>query len=196
MRLLLFSGFLGSGKTTLIIRLAKALARDGKRVAVLVNEVGEIGIDNQLMRRLGLDVRELISGCICCSLAGDLLQTLERLAAGYAPEIVIVEASGAADPGKVLEALPNFQGPAPERVSTAIVLDPLRLPMLFEVATPLITNQIVHANALIITKADVASEQEIAATRKIGAELNATAKVFVLAATRSEQWPIHEIIAA
>ena len=83
----------GSGKTTLIIRLADALARKQRRVAVVVNEVGEIGIDNQLMRSVGLDVWELSSGCICCSLAGDLLQTLEQLAADHAPEIVIVEAS-------------------------------------------------------------------------------------------------------
>ncbi len=194
MRLLLFGGFLGSGKTTLIIRLADALARKQRRVAVVVNEVGEIGIDNQLMRSVGLDVWELSSGCICCSLAGDLLQTLDQLAADHAPEIVIVEASGAADPGKVLAMLPNFHGPVLQSVSTSIVLDPLRLPMLFEVATPLITTQIRNADTLVITKADLGSEEEIEATRRIGAEINPDARIYVLAATESDQWPLEDLI--
>lgn len=194
MRLILFGGFLGSGKTTLIVRLANALALEQGRIAVLVNEVGEIGIDDQLMRRLGLDVWELASGCICCTLAAGLLDALKRITTDYAPEIVFVEASGVADPSKVLEMLPRFRGPEIDDVRTIVVLDPLRLPMLFEVVTPLITTQIQHADTLIISKADIASADEIEATRKIGIELNREATVFALGAKETDQWPIQEII--
>ena len=72
MQLLVVTGFLGSGKTSLILSLA---ARPNRHVAILVNEIGEIGIDNQLMRQLDLDVWELFNGCICCTLTADLVST-------------------------------------------------------------------------------------------------------------------------
>jgi uroporphyrinogen-III decarboxylase len=81
MRLLLFTGFLGSGKTTLVIRLARFAVEHGQKVAILVNEIGEVGIDNQLMRRLDLNVWELLGGCICCTLSADLVSTLQELPA-------------------------------------------------------------------------------------------------------------------
>ena len=105
MHLLTISGFLGSGKTTLIIKLAKAATRKGLRVAILVNEVGEIGIDDQLLRQLDMNVYELLSGCICCSLATDLPGTLQKLAQDFKPDLVLLEPSGVADLEKVLSAL-------------------------------------------------------------------------------------------
>jgi G3E family GTPase len=110
MHLLLVTGFLGSGKTTLIIPLAQSVVQLKRRVAILVNEIGEIGIDNQLMRQLDLNVWELLAGCICCTLSGDLVATLQKLDADYAPDLVIVEPSGAADPRNVLTALPYYRG--------------------------------------------------------------------------------------
>ncbi|MCL5952374.1 MAG: cobalamin biosynthesis protein CobW, partial [Chloroflexi bacterium] len=79
MHLLLFAGFLGSGKTSLIIPLAKAVVKSERRAAIVVNEIGEIGIDNQLMRQLDLNVWELVAGCICCTLSADLVTTLQKL---------------------------------------------------------------------------------------------------------------------
>ena len=73
MRLLIFSGFLGSGKTTLVLALAKRLAASGHRTCFMVNEMGEVGVDQRVMRDCGLDVREITSGCICCSLGSDLI---------------------------------------------------------------------------------------------------------------------------
>ena len=79
MHLLLISGFLGSGKTTLIIKLAQAATEAGRKTAILVNEIGQIGLDDQLMRQLDLDVYELLGGCICCTLSSGLVAALEKL---------------------------------------------------------------------------------------------------------------------
>jgi len=182
MHLLLIAGFLGSGKTTLIIKLAQAATQAGCRVAIVVNEIGEIGIDDQLMRRLALNVWELLSGCICCTLSGDLVTTLQTLQADYAPDLVLVEPSGVAEPGNVLTALPYYRGDPLASVRCAVLLDSLRLPMLHEVLTPLITAQIQHADLLVINKADVASTEDLAAARCIAEDVNPNVEVVCISA--------------
>lgn len=187
MHLLLVTGFLGSGKTSLIIPLAKSVVRSKRRVAILVNEIGEIGIDNQLMRQLDLNVWELLAGCICCTLSGDLVSTLQKLDADHAPtygaptygapDLVIVEPSGAADPRNVLTALPYYRGRPLASVRTIAILDPLRLPMLIEILTPLITSQIQHADLVVISKSDLASADEIAFARQMVQDLNPSVQV-------------------
>lgn len=161
MRLLLVTGFLGSGKTTLMIHLANSAGQRGLRAAVVVNEIGEIGIDNQLMRRLDINVWELVNGCICCTLSADLITTLQQLDAGYNPDLVLIEPSGAADPRSILSALPYYRGRPIEAVQTVCVLDPLRFEMLFEVMTPLITAQLEQAALILVSKCDLASPAEI-----------------------------------
>jgi G3E family GTPase len=161
MNLLLFSGFLGSGKTTLVIKLAKYVVEQGIKVVILVNEIGEVGIDNQLMRQLDLNVWELLNGCICCTLSADLVTTLQQLDSDYAPDLVIVEPSGAADPKSILMALPYYKGTPLESIFTISVLDPLRLEILIEVMTPLIVSQIGHADLVLVTKCDQAKLEEI-----------------------------------
>ena len=177
MHLLLFTGFLGSGKTSLIIPLCKGVVHLGRRVAVIVNEIGDIGIDNQLMRQLDLNVWELVAGCICCTLSGDLVATLQKLDSDYAPDLVIVEASGAADPKSVLAALPYYRGQPLSSVRTASVLDPLRLAMLMEVMTPLVTSQIQHADLIIVSKTDLARPDEVEFARRTAREINPTARI-------------------
>ena len=177
MHLLLFSGFLGSGKTTLVIPIAKAVAGSGHRVAIVANEIGEIGIDNQFMRQLDLNVWELVAGCICCTLSGDLIAMLQELDSGYAPDLVIVEASGAANPQSVLSALPYYKGRPLSSVRTASVVDPLRLEMLMEVLTPLVTSQIQHADVIIISKTDLAKPEEIGFAHRTVREINPKAGI-------------------
>lgn len=136
MHLLLVAGFLGSGKTTFTINLAQAAVEAGHRVAILVNEIGEIGIDDQLMRQLDLNVWEMVNGCICCTLSGELVTTLQMLDTDHSPHLVLVEPSGAAEPGNILKTLPLYRGRPLESVRSVVLLDPLRLHMLFEVLTP------------------------------------------------------------
>ena len=177
MRLLLFSGFLGSGKTTLVIKLAHFAVERGKKVAILVNEIGEVGIDNQLMRQLDMNVWELLNGCICCTLSADLVSTLKQLDSDYSLDLTIVEPSGAADPKSILSALPYYKGTPLESIQTVSVLDPLRLEMLIEVMTPLIVSQIKHADLILISKCDQANSEEIAFARQVAQEHNPNAKV-------------------
>jgi G3E family GTPase len=179
MHLLLLSGFLGSGKTTLVLPLSKAVVQFGYRVAIIINEIGEIGIDNQVMRHLDLNVWELVAGCICCTLSGDLIATLQKLDLDHAPDLVIVEASGAADPKSVLGALPYYRGRSLSSVRTASVLDPLRLPMLIEVMTPLITSQIQHADLIIVSKADLATSEQIDFACHRAREINPKARIMI-----------------
>jgi G3E family GTPase len=156
MRLLLISGFLGSGKTTLITRLAGEMIARRLKTAILVNEIGEIGIDNQLMRQLDFNVWEILNGCICCTLSTDLVTTLQKLDAEYSPDTVIVEPSGAADPRSIVSALPYYRGRPLDEIFAVTIVDPLRYAMLIEVMTPLITSQIQHADLVLISKSDQA----------------------------------------
>lgn len=177
---MLVAGFLGSGKTTLIIRLAQVASRNGSRVAVVVNEIGEIGIDDQVTRQVGLNVWELLGGCICCTLSGDLVKTLESLDADYAPDLAIVEASGAANPRTVLSALPYYRGRPLDSMRTLTVVDPLRLRMLLETLTPLVTSQIEQADIVVVNKIDLASAEETEAARQAVVGVNPRARVHCL----------------
>lgn len=177
MRLMLFSGFLGSGKTTLVLRVIQHAIEKGFKAAILVNEIGEVGIDNQLMRQLDLNVWELLGGCICCTLSADLVSTLEKLNAEYSPDLVIVEPSGAADPKTILSALPYYKGTPFEAFTTVSVLDPLRVDMLLTVMEPLIGSQIKHADLVLVSKCDQAASEEIEKAHQAAVEYNPEAKV-------------------
>jgi len=176
-RLLLIAGFLGSGKTTLTINLARAAVARGKKVAILVNEIGAIGIDNQLMRQLELNVFQLFGGCICCSLAGDLVSSLQQLDMAYDPDLVMVEPSGAAEPGNILNALPYYDGRPLDNITTLALLDPTRLSELYEVLTPLITRQAQGADWLVVTKADLAQPEEVEVAVRIATGINPRARL-------------------
>lgn len=180
MHLLLVTGFLGSGKTSFIIQLAREFTAADRKVAILVNEIGEIGIDDQVMRQLDLDVWEIMNGCICCTLSADLVATLQKLDAEYQVDFVIVEPSGAAEPGNILHALPYYKGAPLESVRSIAMLDPLRITELYAVLTPLVTKQIEGAQQVILTKADLASDKEIENARRIAEQINPSGKLYVL----------------
>ncbi|MCC7463210.1 MAG: hypothetical protein IT480_12195 [Gammaproteobacteria bacterium] len=184
MRVLVLAGFLGSGKTTLALQVARAAQAAGRRVALIVNERGEAGVDNQLAARLGFDVRELLGGCICCSLVGELAPALEALAATTRPDLVIVEPSGIAEPAQIRGALQFARIAELDLVSLSIV-DAQRIAELMEVLTPLATKQIQNADLAIISKVDLATADETAAARRIVGETRPGASVFELNARES-----------
>lgn len=181
MYLLLVTGFLGSGKTTFIINLTHQAIDAGLKTAVVVNEIGEIGIDDQMMRQLDLNVWEMMSGCICCTLSADLVTTLQQLDEDYDVDLVIVEPSGAAEPGNILNALPYYRGRPLGSIKSIALLDPLRIAELYAVLTPLVTKQIEKADGVILTKADLASADEIESAKAIAQEINPSGQLFVLA---------------
>ena len=101
------SGFLGAGKTTLIKKLIKeALA--GTRVVLIENEFGEIGIDGGFLKEAGIEIREMNSGCICCSLVGDFGTSLREVMNQYAPDRILIEPSGVGKLSDVMQAVANF----------------------------------------------------------------------------------------
>ena len=182
MHLLLVTGFLGSGKTTFIINLTKQVIASGMKPAILVNEIGEIGIDDQMMRQLDLDVWEMMGGCICCTLSADLVDTLQMLDEQYEVDLVIVEPSGAAEPGNILAALPYYKGDPLESIKSVSILDPLRIVEMYAVLTPLITNQVAKAAWVVLNKADVATDEELHNAAEIAKEINPTGQLVTLSA--------------
>ena len=99
---LCIAGFLGSGKTTVLLEVARAMAEDGAQLAVIENEIGEVGIDGGYVREQGLPVQELFGGCICCTLQAGLVETLRAVESRYEPDWVIIEPTGLAAPGDIL----------------------------------------------------------------------------------------------
>lgn len=165
MQLLVISGFLGSGKTTAMLSFAQELTAAGSRIALIVNEIGEIGIDNLVLKQAGANVWELLGGCICCTLAGNLATTLAMLAQEYAPDVVFLEPSGASHPDAIRTALRQGKNLPLERVSWLAVVDPLRLEELVAVLEPLMESQIHAADAAIISNWDAATSQQLNAAR-------------------------------
>lgn len=176
MNLLVVAGFLGSGKTTVILSLAHRLVGAGAKVAIIENEVGEISIDGDVIRRAGLTLRELFNGCICCQLSADLVPTLEALANEISPDWVIIEPSGIAEPKRMLGALAYYHGPPLKNVRTLTLVDPTRIPEIFEILTPLISVQLQAADMVLINKIDLASAEQMAATRDIVSQVNPQAQ--------------------
>ena len=135
---LCIAGFLGSGKTTILLEVARALAEDGAQLAVIENEIGEVGIDGGYVREQGLPVQELFGGCICCTLQVGLVRDAARGRDPYDPDWVIIEPTGLAAPGDILGAggrpLPDL-----DVVRVLTVVDAARWPMLLEVVEPLVT---------------------------------------------------------
>jgi G3E family GTPase len=185
MQLLIVSGFLGSGKSTFIIEVAKEAAKREIKTAILVNEIGEIGIDDQFMRQLGLNVWEILGGCICCTLAADLNTTLDNLIRDYKPDIVLLEPSGAADLRSVNQIVSGYEERSVLRIRRITIVDPLRLQMMMEVLTPLVTSQIKSADLILINKADAASTEEMAYARQTVRDLHPNAEVLSLSAKDS-----------
>jgi G3E family GTPase len=179
MLLLALTGFLGSGKTTFAVKLVKAALKKDLKVAVIVNEIGEVGIDDQFMKRLGFNVWEILGGCICCTLTANLVQTLEELHAAYSPDLVIVEPSGAADPRGIFSVFAHARISSLSRRRQIAILDPLRMEMLIAVIEPLVTSTIEQADLILISKADLASVEQIEHTRRIAEGINSSAQIAV-----------------
>jgi G3E family GTPase len=160
MNFFVIAGFLGSGKTSLLLAVAKAVSESGRKMAVIENEVGKIGIDGMVLSDTGLQVREIYSGCVCCSLRIDLINTLLELETQLAPDVVFLEPSGVASPKQVLLALDGYGGEI-ERKHVAVVIDAERFLKLASLNIPIITDGIEIADILVINKTDMVNQSEL-----------------------------------
>lgn len=188
MNVLCIAGFLGSGKTTILLEATRALTGGGARVAVIENEIGEVGVDGGAVREQGLPVRELFGGCICCTLQVGLVETLRSVRDSYRPDWVVVEPTGLAAPGDILGlVVDNVEGLDAVRVIT--VVDAERWPMLLEVVEPLITAQLESADVVAVNKTDVVDDEQLATVLAAVSRLAGDALVLPVSAATGAGMP-------
>ncbi len=145
-------GFLGSGKTTLLMKIAEKYTNEGKKVTILVNEMGEVGVDGTTIKNGGLDTVELAEGCICCSLSGSLQGTMKEIESTLNPDILIIEPTGLALPHKVKEIIRGTVDD--EAVYILGICDALRFEKLREKKEDFLRMQLSKSDNLLINKID------------------------------------------
>lgn len=184
MDLLLISGFLGSGKTTMVLStIDEIIKRKHKKVVVIVNDFGKIGIDGKVMEKYGLKVREMPSGCICCTLGSDLLTTLRDVAEVFQPDLVVIEPTGVADPVAIHETLKLYIGPPIEMVRIVIIIDSERYPVIVKALERPLKNQLRAANVIILNKMDRVKPEALDAIERSIREMGLETKVIPSSAT-------------
>ncbi len=154
----LLAGFLGSGKTTSLIRLGTDLSKAGKRVAIIVNEVGEVGVDGAVIDSFGLKTVEITEGCICCSLSGSLQNTLRMVTKEYTPDVIIIEPTGLAFASKIKQIIRTSMIEN-EGVITICMIDAFRAKKMFGEAELFLTRQILGSDIIAINKIDLVDDQ-------------------------------------
>ena len=158
----IISGFLGAGKTTLIKKLLKE-ALNGTRVVLIENEFGEIGIDGGFLKESGIDIREMNSGCICCSLVGDFDTSLQEVMDKYTPERILIEPSGVGKLSDVMRAVRNVTEKNSEmQLNSAVtVVDCTKMKIYIKNFGEFFTNQIANAGTIMLTRTDRADAQKV-----------------------------------
>ena len=155
------SGFLGAGKTTFIKRLVEGNKDKGKTI-IIENEFGEIGIDGGFLKNSGIEIKEMNSGCICCSLAGDFEASLRELLSTYEPNRVIIEPSGVGKLSDVLKAISDVEKDLHVESNSAItVVDVKKCKMYMKNFGEFFNNQIQFANTIILSRTDLVDNKKI-----------------------------------
>ena len=158
----IFSGFLGAGKTTLIKKLIQECFA-GERIVLIENEFGEIGIDGGFMREAGIQVNELNSGCICCSLVGDFREALKKVVETYHPDRILIEPSGVGKLSDVTRAVEGVAETLPVILNSFVtVADVNKVKMYMKNFGEFYDDQVSHASCIILSRTGNASEKKIA----------------------------------
>lgn len=156
------SGFLGAGKTTLIKKLLKEALADTK-VVLIENEFGEIGIDGGFLKEAGIEIKEMNSGCICCSLVGDFGTSLKEVLDTYTPERILIEPSGVGKLSDVMKAVQDAMTDREVELNSAVaVVDAGKCKMYIKNFGEFFINQIEHAGTIILSRTDKLSEEKLA----------------------------------
>ena len=166
------SGFLGAGKTTLIKKLLKD-AVDASKTVLIENEFGEIGIDGGFLQESGIEIKEMNSGCICCSLVGDFGTSLKEVITTYSPERILIEPSGVGKLSDVLKAVEGVAADLDVKINSAVaVVDASKAKMYSKNFGEFFVNQIEYAGTVILSRTDTASPEKIAEAVAIVKEHN------------------------
>ena len=173
----IFSGFLGAGKTTLIKKLLQE-ALDASKVVLIENEFGEIGIDGGFLKEAGVEIKEMNSGCICCSLVGDFGSSLKEVIETYHPERILIEPSGVGKLSDVMKAVQNVDTDAKVELNSAVVVvDANKCKMYAKNFGEFFLNQIEHAGTIILSRTADISESKLNTVLEIIREHNDKATV-------------------
>ena len=173
----IISGFLGAGKTTLIQKLLKTVYRN-QNVVLIENEFGEIGIDGGFLKEAGIEIKEMNSGCICCSLVGDFSKSLKEVVETYHPERIIIEPSGVGKLSDVMRAVDGVKDEVDLEIGDRItVLDVNKCKMYLKNFGEFYVNQIEYASTIVFSRTDIAKEGKTDAALAIVKEHNADAAI-------------------
>ena len=172
----IFSGFLGAGKTTLIKKLIQE-AYAGEKIVLIENEFGEIGIDGSFLQDAGVNITEMNSGCICCSLVGDFSKALRQVAAQYSPDRIIIEPSGVGKLSDVIKAVASAHLENAALNAFCTVVDASKCKMYMKNFGEFFGDQVENASCIILSHTDKTSEEKLAAAVALLREKNASANL-------------------
>jgi G3E family GTPase len=193
MKVVQIAGYLGSGKTTLIIALSRKVAESGTKVAILVNDVGTVPVDGKVMEEYGLTVKDIGGGCICCQVAGTMIKTLEALAKGPNPDVIIIEPTGIAVPESIRQTVMLNAGKTGAVSGPTIVLfDTTRTDKLltYDTLKRLVTTQIHDADIVALSKVDLSSAEAADNAEKAVRGLNPNAEIIRVSTVSGEGIPV------
>ena len=187
----IISGFLGAGKTTLIKKLLSD-AFKGEQVVLIENEFGEIGIDGGFLKEAGIEIREMNSGCICCSLVGDFGKSLHEVVDTYHPDRILIEPSGVGKLSDVIKAVQDVQDEIDAELNSfTTVVDVTKCKIYRKNFGEFFSNQIEYAGAVILSRTDKAKEEKVLESVALLRELNEKAPIIT---TPIEQLPGEKIL--
>ena len=172
------SGFLGAGKTTLIKKLLDEVFR-GEKIVLIENEFGQIGIDGGFLKDAGVEITEMNSGCICCSLVGDFGAALKQVLADYAPDRIVIEPSGVGKLSDVIAAVERVQAEAPDLHlnSFVTVVDATKAKIYMRNFGEFFNNQVEHASAILLSRTQKMDEAKLNTAVKLLRDKNAKAAI-------------------
>lgn len=187
------SGFLGAGKTTFIKRVLEIVKNE--KTVLIENEFGEVGIDGGFLKDSGIEIKEMNSGCICCSLVGDFTSSLKEILEKYEPQRVIIEPSGVGKLSDVMKAVELVESKLKiEPGKSVTVVDASKCKMYAKNFGEFFNNQIQYADIIVLSRTDIADEKKQAKAVEIVREINPTAKIITTPLKQLDNEQIFEIL--
>ncbi len=187
MKVIIIGGFLGSGKTTTLRNLGKHLIDRGHKLAIIVNEVGEIGVDGETISSSGLVTKELTSGCICCSLKISMELTLQAIMEDHGPDVVIIEPTGIAFPLQIKEHIELMDLGDVSFSPVVSIVDASRFGIEWTQIPKFIESQIKESEIVCINKIDLVDREQIASSTQMVLEINPDAIVVEFSAKNADE---------
>ena len=188
----IISGFLGAGKTTLIKKLFESKLKNEK-VVLIENEFGEIGVDGSFLKNSGVQIKEINSGCICCSLVGDFSKSMKELVENYAPDRIIIEPSGVGKLSDIIKAIEKVDEPLKINIVVTVV-DGGKCKMYYKNFGEFYDDQVKQANTIIVSKADKLTNDKVLAAVELIKSLNPHATVVTTPVTELEADKLLEVL--